>query len=128
LTTANFFNDTKPEIVASFAGFKHHKTDRAGGFGHVVTNTMTTTIVTPGITSTITPVTPAGTPTSTPGGPILKVDPPIIVTVPITPVIKPAPSGGPSAVPLPPAAPAGLAMLTLIGLTALVKKLRGKIA
>ena len=30
LTTADFFNDTKAEVVAHFAGFKGHKQDKAG--------------------------------------------------------------------------------------------------
>jgi hypothetical protein len=115
LTTADFFTGTKPEIVASFAGFKHHKTDRAGGFGHVVVTTTTTTTIVNPIIIPDTPIFP-GNPT----GPV--------ITVPIGPTVKPPVQGGPSAVPLPAAAPAGLAMLALIGLVGFARKFRNKFA
>jgi hypothetical protein len=115
LTTTDFFSDTsKPEIVATFAGIRHHKPDRAGGVGHAVIADS---------------VTPPGGSTPAPGGaPILSVTPPIVVTPPGKTVTPPATggTGSVSAVPLPAAAPAGLAMLGMMGLVGVVRRVRAR--
>lgn len=117
LTTADFFTGSKPEIVASFTGFKksHFTFDRASGFGSVVeTNSITGS------------TTPSGT---TPSGaaitPILTIQPPPINGGPIsTPITGPI-GGNSVAVPLPAAAPAGLAMFALFGVVRIVRRIRG---
>jgi hypothetical protein len=111
LTTGDFFTGSKPQIVASFTGFKgsHFKYDRASGFGSAVkTNTTNST-------------TPSGTSIT----PILTIQPPPVNGGPISSPIT-GPVGGSSvAVPLPAAAPAGFAMLGLFGVLRIVRRIRG---
>jgi hypothetical protein len=117
LTTGDFFTGTKPEIVASFTGFKksHYQNDRAGGFGKVVIPTVTTTTVT------------SNTPTGN-TNPVLNLQPPPIIGGPIAKPISGPVTGGGNAVPLPPALPAGLAMLGVFAVVKFVRRIRGMTA
>jgi hypothetical protein len=112
LTVADFFSGpANKEIVASFAGFKHHKTDRAAGAMSSAITDGTTTNNNNNNTNLVFPV----------------IDPPVVKGNDGPPNLGTGNNnGGATAVPLPPAAWAGI--ITLLGILALRRKLRAMFA